>query len=92
MIEVVHDNEPMWMPAEPCAFCKTPTRYWYKPKDVAVCPGCAAKKKAEDVPSKREWLNQNRLPGQTLLGAEKTKNMRNHSTRTKSLTERILEG
>lgn len=56
MIEVVHDKEPRWMPAEPCALCNTPTRYWYAPKDVAVCPECAKGANPEDVPSKRAWL------------------------------------
>lgn len=59
MIEVIHDKEPKWMPAEACAFCRAPTRYWYTAKDVAVCPGCAETHEATDVPSKREWINAN---------------------------------
>lgn len=56
MIEVIHDKEPKWLPAEPCAFCKMPTRYWYAPKDVAVCQTCAEVKSEAEVPSKRDWL------------------------------------
>ncbi len=58
-MEVVHDNEPKWMPAEPCAFCCKPTRYWYTPKDVAVCQACAEIHTPEEVPSKRDWLVAN---------------------------------
>lgn len=67
MIEVVHDREPKWMPAEPCAFCKTPTRYWYVPHDVAVCEACAAQHEVSEVPKKRDWLNGNLRAGQTPL-------------------------
>lgn len=69
MISVIHDNEPKWMPAESCAFCKAPTRYWFSPKDVAVCQSCAEKHEACEVPTKREWLNANREVGQELLPA-----------------------
>ena len=61
MITVTHDQEPNWMPAEPCAFCATPTRFWFAPKDVAVCESCACLHDAGDVPSKRDWLNAQRI-------------------------------
>lgn len=70
MITVTHDQEPASEPAEPCAFCKAPTRYWFKPKDVAVCPSCAELRTADEVPCKRDWINSNRLPGSTLLPAD----------------------
>ena len=41
---------------EHCCFCKTPTSYWYAPKDVAVCLKCAKTHKAAEVPSKEEWF------------------------------------
>lgn len=59
MIEVTHDKEPSWAPKELCAFCHRPTRYWYTPKDVAVCAACAETHSVEDVPSKRDWLVSN---------------------------------
>jgi hypothetical protein len=54
-IEVVHDNEPRWWPAEHCCFCFEPTRFWYTAKDVAVCEPCAGTHVPEDVPSKAIW-------------------------------------
>lgn len=67
MITVTHDKEPNWWPAESCAFCNAPTRYWYVPKDVAVCPSCAEKHEPADVPCKRQWLNENRGAGEKPL-------------------------
>lgn len=55
-IEVTHDGEPEWSPAESCAFCTRPTRYWFTPKDVAVCLICAKYHEADEVPSKKEWF------------------------------------
>lgn len=57
MLEVAHDGEPNWSPAEQCAFCEKPTRFWHVPNDVAVCPSCAMKHDACEVPNKREWLS-----------------------------------
>lgn len=70
MITVIHDKQPAWEPAEPCCFCSAPTRYWFAPKDVAVCQACAEKREADEVPSKREWLNANRRPGEPVLPAD----------------------
>ncbi len=67
MIEVTHDQEPKWMTAERCCFCRTPTRYWHTPKDVAVCPSCSTQHSESEVPSKRDWINANRKPSQSLL-------------------------
>jgi hypothetical protein len=58
-IEVTHDGEREWQPGEPCAFCSRPTRYWFTPKDVAVCLICALAHEAADVPSKKEWFVSN---------------------------------
>lgn len=70
MIEVVHDKEPKWMPAEACAFCKKPTRYWFEANDVAVCQECAECHTADEVPCKRDWINENLEEGQTKLPAD----------------------
>ena len=55
-VEVLHDCEPSYMPAEHCALCKAQTRYWYLPNDVALCQSCAEKTCDSAIPSKREWL------------------------------------
>lgn len=52
---ITHDHTSNADPAENCAFCFTPTRYWYTKKDVAVCPDCASVERARDVPSKSAW-------------------------------------
>ena len=41
---------------ENCVFCRTETEYWYKPKDVAMCPNCASAALAEEVPDKLDWI------------------------------------
>jgi len=58
-IEVMNDGEPRWMPAETCALCSEPTRYWYNPNDVAVCQSCAQNACDSDIPTKLEWLTAN---------------------------------
>lgn len=42
-------------PYERCCFCRNPTPFWHTPKDVAVCPHCAAIHEESDVPTKAEW-------------------------------------
>jgi hypothetical protein len=57
VIEIKHEPKG-WTPPYPyesCCFCWIPTAYWHEPKDVAVCPECAAKHEAEEVPSKADW-------------------------------------
>jgi len=61
-IEVMHDGESKWMPAEKCSLCSAQTRYWYQPNDVAVCQSCAEKACDSDIPTKREWLKEH-TPG-----------------------------
>lgn len=52
-------KEPFDGPAvEPCALCWTPTKYWYEPKDVAVCPTCSQVATYEKVPDKEIWLDK----------------------------------
>lgn len=41
---------------ENCCFCRTSTKYWYVPKDVAMCPDCAKEALAEEVPDKLDWI------------------------------------
>lgn len=42
-------------PYERCCFCRTPTSFWYTPKDVPCCPTCAKTHKVDDVPTKLVW-------------------------------------
>lgn len=51
------------MPPEHCCFCASPTRMWYKPKDVAVCVRCAETRNADEVPTKKEWFNSPQAKG-----------------------------
>lgn len=43
---------------EQCCFCWKKTPFWYAPKDVAVCPDCAEKHSAKDVPNKEIWCEE----------------------------------
>lgn len=58
MISVTEEPKeiPSWWERERCCFCRERTRFWYVPKDVAVCDRCAKHADASDVPSKKEWL------------------------------------
>lgn len=55
-VEVFHDGEPKWWPAEECCLCSAKTRFWYLPNDVALCETCAATHDDSRIPTKREWL------------------------------------
>lgn len=66
MIKVVHEPKSHPIPVqmrelENCAFCRKPTPYWYKEKDVAVCEECAKWANPEDVPSKLEWCRREHI-------------------------------
>jgi hypothetical protein len=61
MIEVTHDGTGPGDPAERCCFCRAATRYWYRPKDVAVCTKCAPHADDADVPAKRIWCRRERI-------------------------------
>lgn len=60
-ITVVHDGTGENDVRERCAFCRAKTRYWFAPKDVAVCLACSEIKNARDVPTKRDWCAAERL-------------------------------
>ena len=53
---IVHDGEKQAV--ERCCFCWKRTNYWRAKEDVAVCPTCAKKHKASEVPTKREWIKE----------------------------------
>ena len=43
---------------ESCCFCRRPTKYWYRPRDVACCKQCAGHAVADDVPDKQTWCRR----------------------------------
>lgn len=56
MIEITRDPDDLAeFTTEHCCFCRRPTRYWFAPKDVAVCRACAPHAEAKDVPTKKMW-------------------------------------
>jgi hypothetical protein len=57
MIKVTEEPDEDWDVRENCCFCFGATRFWYEPKDVAVCPACAEGRAPEEVPSKENWCN-----------------------------------
>jgi len=56
-IEAEHEPTQDFDPrcVERCCLCRTPTRHWYRAKNVACCPACAATARAEDIPDKAAW-------------------------------------
>lgn|GEM_PF-3090729 len=56
MVDVTHDGTPKWWPAENCCVCRTPTRFWFTPRDVALCPPCAETATESSLPTKTEWF------------------------------------
>jgi hypothetical protein len=62
MIEVQREDEELSaLGFENCAFCRRPTAFWFRKKDVAVCLQCAAKAKPEDVPDKAAWCRREEI-------------------------------
>lgn len=45
---------------EHCCLCRVPTRFWYKPKDVALCVDCAKTATVAKLPSKSAWCTAER--------------------------------
>ena len=60
MVEVVREPKGFEPPYEHCSICKSPTPYWYEPKDVALCKACAKTVKPDDIPTKKEWFSKGR--------------------------------
>ena len=85
-LKVKHDGSAVSELSERCCLCRTHTRYWYPPKDVALCPGCAKTAKRSDIPTKTEWYRKEReseareykvltyLPADVRLGQKLTVN------------------
>ena len=43
---------------ENCCFCRKPTAFWCREKDVPVCLQCAEVADIEDVPDKQTWCRR----------------------------------
>ena len=41
---------------EQCCICGIKTRYWYDPRDVALCTTCAKTAKSSEIPTKIKWF------------------------------------
>lgn len=39
---------------ESCHFCKRPTRHWHEETNNPVCPGCAERHEASELPNWRK--------------------------------------
>lgn len=51
---------------EHCCVCDQPTKFWYTPKDIALCPSCAQIAVADALPCKENWIaSQQRLHPRT---------------------------
>lgn len=63
-LTVTHDGDEWGATAELCCRCWRPTRFWYAPRDVALCPQCALTTSRDEVPPKPVWCAQaaTRLP------------------------------
>lgn len=45
---------------ERCCLCRAETRFWFTPKDVALCEDCSKAAEAKDIPSKADWFKKER--------------------------------
>lgn len=45
---------------ERCCVCRKQTRYWFTPKDIALCLDCAETATPESLPTKDEWFDSER--------------------------------
>jgi hypothetical protein len=62
MIEVQREDEELsTLGFENCCFCRRPTVFWCRKKDVAVCLQCAATASPEDVPDKPTWCRREEI-------------------------------
>lgn len=52
---------------EECCMCGEPTSTWFAEKDVPVCRSCGRSSRADDVPTKRQWLNDTRSDDEPVL-------------------------
>lgn len=47
---------------ENCCLCRAPTKYWFGAglQNVALCRACADQAKEEDLPTKKQWCEEER--------------------------------
>lgn len=70
-LKVTHDGSAPGEVAENCCVCRIPTRYWWGKgeRNVAICQACALSAKAEDMPTKKDWIAKERSLSQRRLVA-----------------------
>lgn len=70
VVEEETDSALLRFGVELCCFCWKPTRFWYEPNDVAVCPEDAATHDPSDVPTKEAWCDEHarRFPQKRRMG------------------------
>lgn len=56
-------------PHKRCCFCRAPTSFWVVNMDVACCAECASRAHPTDVPTKREWINRERIADHSIRNA-----------------------
>ena len=56
MVRVKHDGTRPGDVQERCCLCRKPTRFWYTPKDVALCEACATTATPAALPTKEAWI------------------------------------
>jgi predicted amidophosphoribosyltransferase len=59
-LKIVHDGSVRGDVLERCCMCRAPTPWWRSVEDVALCPTCAKKTKASELPRKAEWIAKER--------------------------------
>lgn len=61
-VDIEHDGSGPADVLENCCKCRQPTRYWYGTgaRNVALCQTCASQVEPEDLPSKKEWCEEER--------------------------------
>ncbi len=58
MLKVTHDGSGPGDIMEHCCLCRSVTRFWYTPFDVALCTVCASTAERKDLPTKEEWCRK----------------------------------
>lgn len=61
-LKVVHDGSGLGDVLENCCMCRKPTPWWYGKgyRNVALCEACAETTSATKLPTKRQWLDNER--------------------------------
>ena len=60
-LKLTHDGTESGETQERCCLCRTPTRLWYTPMDVALCEACGKTAKRGELPTKKQWCASEKL-------------------------------